>query len=278
MNTPSPASARHPFDAALDLSAIGDAGDGRYGGHTSPAYANMIGPFGGITAAALLQAVMLHPARLGDPLAFTLNYAGPIADGAFEITARPARTNRSTQHWSIALTQDGETAATATAITATRRETWSSTDIAFPDVPPADAVAPAAGMARVAWTNNYDMRFVDGAFPELSGDEHHSSTSRLWVRDQPPRPLDFVALAALCDIFFPRIYLRRRRFTPAGTVSMTVYVHADRAMLAAQGAGAVLATARAQRFGGGYFDQSAEIWSRDGHLLATSHQVVYYKE
>lgn len=270
--------APHPFDAALRLTAIGDAGDGRFAGHTSLAYANMIGPFGGITAAALLNAVLLHPARLGDPLALTLNYAGPVADGAFEIAARTARTNRSTQHWTVALTQGGETAATATAITATRRTTWSATDIACPDVPPADDVPPAAGMKRVAWTGNYDLRFVDGAFPELSGDEHRSSASRLWVRDLPPRPLDFAALTALCDIFFPRIYLRRRRFTPAGTVSMTVYFHADRALLAAQGSEPVLAAARAQHFGSGYFDQSAEVWSRDRVLLATSHQIVYYKD
>ena len=36
--------------------------------------------------------------------------------------------------------------------------------------------------------------------------------------------------------------------------------------------------ARANRFEQGFFDQSAEIWSADGALLASSHQVVYYKE
>ena len=40
----------------------------------------------------------------------------------------------------------------------------------------------------------------------------------------------------------------------------------------------VLGTARALHFGKGYFDQTAEVWSDDGRLLAASHQVVYYKE
>ncbi|HTD03590.1 MAG TPA: hypothetical protein VK751_07275 [Undibacterium sp.] len=31
-------------------------------------------------------------------------------------------------------------------------------------------------------------------------------------------------------------------------------------------------------FNNGYFDQTAEVWSAGGKLLATSHQVVYYKE
>jgi len=28
----------------------------------------------------------------------------------------------------------------------------------------------------------------------------------------------------------------------------------------------------------GYFDQSAEIWSADAQLLASTHQLVYYRE
>jgi hypothetical protein len=38
-----------------------------------------------------------------------------------------------------------------------------------------------------------------------------------------------------------------------------------------------LGLARATRFGLGYHDQSAEIWSDQQQLLATSHQVVYFK-
>jgi hypothetical protein len=34
---------------------------------------------------------------------------------------------------------------------------------------------------------------------------------------------------------------------------------------------------RAQAFRNGFFDQTALLWSEGGHLLASSHQVVYYK-
>jgi len=40
----------------------------------------------------------------------------------------------------------------------------------------------------------------------------------------------------------------------------------------------VLGTARALCFRNGYFDQSAEVWGDDGRLLASSHQMVYYRE
>jgi hypothetical protein len=33
-----------------------------------------------------------------------------------------------------------------------------------------------------------------------------------------------------------------------------------------------------RRFTLGFFDQTAELWSDDGHLLASSHQIVYFKE
>ena len=98
------------------------------------------------------------------------------------------------------------------------------------------------------------------------------------MRDEPPRPLDFASLAALCDVFFPRVWLRRARIVPAGTVSFTVYFHADSAQLAAQGSAHVLGQADAQALRNGFFDQTAQIWDTQGQLLATSHQIVYYKE
>lgn len=267
----------HPFDAAVELVAEEHSPDA-FRGHTAPAYANMVGPFGGITAATLLRAVLQHPARLGDPLSLTVNFAGPIADGEFEVSARPTRTNRSTQHWSIELVQDGVVTTTATAVFGIRRETWDSTEITAPSAPPADDVAVQSFPDFIAWARNYELRFVEGPVPEPEAGAQPDSTSTLWVRDSPPRPLDFPALTALCDVFYPRAFLRLGRYLPAGTVSLTVYFHADATLIAAQADDPVLATARAQRFGKGYFDQSGEIWGRDGALLATTHQLVYFKD
>ena len=48
----------------------------------------MIGPFGGVTAAQALNAVLQHPQRLGEPVAFTVNFATALADGPFLVQAR----------------------------------------------------------------------------------------------------------------------------------------------------------------------------------------------
>lgn len=65
---------------------------------------------------------------------------------------------------------------------------------------------------------------------------------------------------------------------PAGTVSLTTYFHTDAAGLAAQGTAPLIGVADTKVFRQGYFDQSAELWSADGRLLATSVQTVYFKE
>lgn len=264
----------HPLDRATRL--VRNA-DGSLTGRTDPAYAHLLGPFGGVTAAAMLNAALTHPSRIGDPLAFTVNYAGPVAEGEYRVDAIPVRSNRSTQHWSITLTQGAEVSTTASAVFAVRRDTW-RTEAAFPDVPAAEDLARLDTAPLPAWFGNYDMRFVRGSVLDTSRPARElDSVSVLWIRDEPARALDFVSLAAICDSFVPRIMVRRPLRVPSGTVSLTTYFHADATRLSAQGDRPVLGVARASHFGLGYHDQSAEVWSHDGALLATSHQVVYYK-
>jgi acyl-CoA thioesterase len=263
----------HPFDSALTLDVI-DADVRR--GATHPEWANMVGPFGGITAAAIVRAIDTHPDRIGEPLALTVNYAAPVVDGDFDLSLRVVRTNRTNQHWTVELRQDGEAKATATAVFATARETWADTEARPPGAPPPEEVTPGGMADVIRWTRLYDMRFVEGAMPRAGAQPSPSSTTTLWVRDKAQRPVDYPALTALCDVFYPRVYLRRG-VVPAGTISLTTYFLADRRQLDAVGADFVLATAHANRFSGGYFDQSAKVWSRDGVLLATTHQIVYFK-
>lgn len=285
-------STTHLFDDALHLQPVASASPaagspavpGQYEGATHAGYWNMVGPFGGITAATLLQAVMQHPDRLGDPLSLTVNYAGALAAGAFTVQAVPVRTNRSTQHWTLSILQaDAEGAlvvtTTATVVTAVRRDTWSVGDVPMPPVPvPTDHKAIVVPGNVVEWLHRYEMRPIAGFIPRTWDGSGDHSLTQLWMRDAPPRPLDFCSLAALADVFFPRVWLRRARQVPAGTVSITVYFHASQAQLKETGTGYLLGQARGQEFRNGFFDQTAQLWNEAGTLLATSHQIVYYKE
>ena len=266
----------HPFDVATALEQVSD---GLWRGATSDAYWNMIGPFGGVVAALLFRAASDHPERRGEPVALTVNFCAALAKGEFTVAARPARTNRSTQHWTMEMRQgDGGAVATGTALFGTRPATFEHRPAAAPAAPPFDDLARFRGW-NSGWTERYDFRFAEGA-PEGGGDQAGPAraASLLWVRSDPPRPLDFVGLAALCDIFFGRILHVRRRMVPFGTVSMTAFFHASADDLMGQGDRPLLGRADARIFERGFHDQSAELWSADGRLLATSHQIVYYRD
>lgn len=271
----------HPFDQALGLTP-GDS-DNTFAGATSPDYWNMVGPFGGYTAALAVRAVMQHPALFGEPVALTVNYAGATTQGPFTVTATPARTNRSTQHWVIALSQtnaagEREVAMTATVMTALRRETWQASDMVMPVVLPPSDTARYHRDGSPVWLDRYDRRFVHGSIPAQFDGREAISLTQQWMRDEPPRPLDFASLTAMADVFYPRIWLRRAKRVVTGTVSMTTYFHASQAQLSEAGIGYLLGQVQAQAFRHGFFDQMAQLWSEAGTLLATSTQLVYYKE
>ena len=273
----------HPLDRALAL-AHSDIQVGLFTGATSPDYWNMVGPFGGTTAAVMLQAVLRHPELLGEPVALTVNFAAAVLEGAFEVLATPVRTNRSTQHWTMQMTQlgaDGKrhVTTTGTVVSALRRQTWGANDTPMPEVPPPAAVERLSiGPARAQWVHEYEMRPIIGSLPSQWDGSGDASETRMWVRDARERTLDFAALAALSDSFYPRVWLRRAKPVPIGTVSITTYFHAEGALLAEVGHGYLLGRAVGQQFHNGYFDQAAQLWSEAGALLATSNQIVYFKE
>ncbi len=104
----------HPFEAAIDLRP---GADHRLLGRTVPRVRQHGGPVRrGATAAALLHAIEQHPDRSGDPVALTVNFAAPVADGQFTIDTTLVRANRSNQHWTATMSQDDGVVSTATAV------------------------------------------------------------------------------------------------------------------------------------------------------------------
>ncbi|MFT3716469.1 MAG: thioesterase family protein [Gordonia sp. (in: high G+C Gram-positive bacteria)] len=262
----------HVFDDAV---AVKPGENGVFHAHTHDAYNNMVGPYGGITAATVVHALQQHPDALGDPLALTLNYAAPVANGAWDLHTEIVRTNRTNQHWTFRIVQNDATVSTGSAVFGPHRDTWSDTEAVRPEAPAPMEVEDKDFPDFIAWDKNYEMRFVTGW---LDGSvKTDDSTSTVWLRDRPERPLDYPALASMADAFFPRAFLRHGTYLPAGTISLTTYFHASPDELAAHGTGHLLGTARAARFAGGHFDQDAQLWGGDV-LLATTHQLVYFKD
>jgi len=266
---------RHLFDEATRVTA----GDSRWQGQTSEDYWGFVGPFGGVTAATILRALIEHPQRSGDPLSLTVNYCAPIAEGAFDLDVRLVKANRSTQHWAVELSQGGADVATlATAVFAERRPSWSHQQAPFPESAPFEQIRPYPKVAA-SWIKQYDFRFVEGD-PDLGNAKKRlpaSAFSKLWIGDRVPRKIDMLSLMSMSDAFFARIFHARGELVPFGTVSLTTYFHADAEDLAAEDVSRVLAVADAKIFHRSYCDQSGELWSPNGRLLATTTQIGYFK-
>jgi len=275
-----PQTPQHPFDRAVELQ--GDPGN--RAARVSADYQNMVGPFGGISAAKILRAVLIHPQRLGSPVSLTVNFLGPITGDEIEISTRLLRNNRSNQHWAIELKQGEDIQCSAVCVLASRKDTWESEELSCPDVEDPEAFKSMPEMPMLpSWVNRYDLRFIKGSpfeaqvMDSADGRDAVPSESLLWMADRPARMLDFPALTAIADAFFPRLFVRKRSMAPIGTVSFTVHFHVTESELGGLDSAFVLGQARASKFGGSYFDQTAELWSKDRRLLATTSQMVYYK-
>ncbi|HJZ20298.1 MAG TPA: thioesterase family protein [Bradyrhizobium sp.] len=265
----------HLFDEATRV----EAGDSRWVGRTSPDYWAFVGPFGGATAATILRALIDHPQRAGDPLALTVNYCALIAEGAFDLDVRLVKANRSTQHWYVEMTQGGDDVVTlATAVFAERRPSWSHQQAQFPQATPFEQIFPYTKVAA-PWIKQYDFRFAEGE-PKFGTSPQavpQNAFTKWWIGDKVPRKIDLLSLTSMSDAFFGRVFHARQELVPFGTVSLTTYFHTSADELATEDISRVLATADAKIFHRSYGDQSGELWSPNGRLLATTQQIAYFK-
>lgn len=272
-------SSTQAFDRALAFSKIAD---GRLRGETVPEYGNFTGQFGGITAATLLKAALDEGRAEGAPVSLTVNYTAAVKPGPFEIAVRAIRLGRTLQHWGLDMMQGDTVAATALVTLGQRGESWSHAPLKAPEAPKPDTVTALDTSEWRGWATQYDFRFIEGSTAHLRDKPPLASPgdarSLLWLRHKHLRPLDFPGLACMSDAFFVRMIQVRNTFPAMGTVSLTTQFHADAATLAAQGDRAVLCAVDSRVFRNHFHDQSADLWSADGVLLATSHQMVWYAE
>jgi acyl-CoA thioesterase len=215
----------------------------------------------------------------GDPLSVTVNFCAPVARGTFDLDVRLIKANRSTQHWSVEMTQDGgEVTTFATAVFAARRPSWSHQRAEFPGATAFEQTLPYAKVS-IPWVKQYDFRFVEGE-PKIGAApraEAVNAYSKLWIGDRVPRKIDALSLMSMSDAFFARIFHVKGELVPFGTVSLTTYFHASAEDLAAEDISRVLGVADANIFHNSYSDQTGELWSPSGRLLATTTQIAYFK-
>ena len=215
----------------------------------------------------------------GDPLALTVNYCAPIAEGDFDLDVRLVKANRSSQHWCVELTQGGgEVATLATAVFAERRPSWSHQPAQFPEAKPFEQILPYPKIAA-SWVKQYDFRFVEGD-PDFGGSTQDMPASAyLQTMDRRPRAAQDRHAVADVDVgcvLRPRLSCQARAGAVRHGVADDLFPRRRRRSCG-RGHPRVLAVADAKIFHKSYGDQNGELWSPNGRLLATTTQIAYFK-
>ncbi|MBR9825557.1 MAG: thioesterase family protein [Alphaproteobacteria bacterium] len=264
----------HIFDEATRLDTLSrEEGKARFGGAAHPGFKNMIGPYGGWSAAMMARSII----EAGEPdmrlVSLTTEFLQAPGEEAVELQASCDRKGKNTQFWSadLSTSASGAICNKALGILTKPRETVEWTEGERPDAPPPEACERFP--LPMEWTKTVEMR----AAVNLPFKETGSTQSVAWVRLDPDRPLDPVGLVALADTPTPRVFYIIGKPDLIATVSMSVYLHATSEDYAAVGTDYLLVEATGVRGGNGIFDQHARMWSRDGRLLATTQQIVNYR-
>lgn len=261
-----------PMSAFDEATALARAAEG-FRAQTDARFWMLAGPFGGWSAAVALRA-MAEAARFdGVPVALTVHFLAAIGQGALPLRPALMRQNKSSAFWRVD-SGDGsaEPTLSAMALFARRRDTMSFQDIAMPEVPPPASVQDldTSGYGPT-WVRSYELRHALG-MPLSRGKD---TRSLVWTRLRDDRPLDFIRLAAYCDASIARPLYRVPKLAPIATVTMNAYFHCEAADLERVGSGYLLIDSTARIGRRGYSDQTSNLWSEEGRLLATSEQLVW---
>jgi acyl-CoA thioesterase len=256
------------FDRATALEPLSP---GRFGGQVSQDFWVQSGPNGGyLTAIALRGATALVPEPERTPRSLHVRFLAAPKAGPFELAAELLRAGRSMTTVAVRMSQEGREFLHASACFSTAFSTIAFQDAAMPAALPIEQSEPVP--VRIALNERYVLRRAIGSGERAS----ERALSGGWVRFSDPRPFDALAMATLWDVWPPAVFARafEQRFRGAvPTVEASVYFR-RRLPLAELGAqDSVLLRVESTMADEGFCEESAEIWSPGGLLLAQARQL-----
>jgi acyl-CoA thioesterase len=229
------------------------------------------GPNGGYLAAIALRgasSLVEEPTRA--PRSLHVRYLSAPQAGAFELVTEVVRKGRSMTTVSMRMQQEGRDFVHASACFSEAFSAVAFQDCAMPEARPLDQCV--AVEKRIPLNHRYDMWHAIGG-------ELRSSPRALtggWIRLADPRPVDALVLAAIWDAWPPAVFARtmETRFRGAvPTVEVSLYFRRRVPLPSATAGDYVLLKTESTMADEGITEESAEIWSPDGLLLAQSRQL-----
>ncbi len=244
-----------------------------FGAEVSPDWRAGRGPHGGYLAAMLLRALIesVDDAQR-EPRSLTIHYARAPEAGRVRITTVLEREGRSLSTLSARMEQGGKLIALALAAFSVPWEGPAISEIAMPDVAPADARSETgAFIERGApqFTRHMIIQPRLEGVP-FGGDDQPMQVTA-WLGLAEPRPIDARVLAFLSDAQIPAPFMRTAEPLAAPTVDLTIHFRAPRQ--APEEDELCLVRTRTSVIHDGFFEEDGWIWAPDGTLLAQSRQL-----
>jgi len=251
---------------------------GRWTSVAGPEWKNPNGPlWGGYPIGLALTVVGREPEAVGEPLSISLTYVAALTAGEIEIRTRRLRQGGSIGVWEVDLRPAGAEGVSVQAIVtmARRPQTPPFAFAKMPQAPdPESLPSPVSPGGALHFGARAFERRTEESFPIQP---RESSYSTAWVRPRL-RPWDHPTLGMLTDNSPPRAFYALGHTVMTTTLSLTVYLHATAAEVAEAGRDWLLVEYEGRVGGGGASDERSNYWRRDGKLLATSEQLVWYRK
>ena len=253
------------FDATTAVKRIAE---GRYAGTIDPGWFGPPGPNGGFIAAVALRAIRAEVAddrRL--PRSLTLHYLRPPAAGEVTIEVSVERAGRSASTCSARIVQAGKVVTLALCVLSTDYEAIADWEAEAPTVPaPSEVGELGMGDGAPPLFEQLETRPLFGSPPFTGGDE---AVTGGWIRARGEAPLSPELIALYADAWWPAPFSVLEAPSAAPTLELTIHFRArpepDERY--------ALVRFRTEASIDGLFDESGEIWSEGGRLLAQSRQL-----
>lgn len=230
------------------------------------------GANGGYLAAIMTRAMGRVAAEL-PPRSLTLHYTGAPEPGPASIEIEGLRSGRSLKTLRAEMRQDGRLIAAALGAFANAREGPAFLHREPPKAAPADQCPLFEGFH--AFHRRWEYRWVFGAPP---GSRHERALAGGWIRAAEPTPADAAYLAAVCDAFSPPYFatLRQDQIAPVPTVELTIHFRRGPAESGVAPRDFLLARFESRCAAEGFIEESGEVWTQDGVLLAECRQLATF--
>ncbi len=257
-----------------ELSSFGLAVAGERRGEIDATWAQGPGAHGGLVAAILARAVQADAPRDQSLVTLTVSFCAPSTPGPAIVRTEIVRTGRNVSTLRASLERDGVTLSTALATVARRRPSTLAFDtLAMPTVPPPEEVPDGPEEHYVpAFTRAFAFRQCLGPVPFSGGSEARVGG---WCRiEEDGVPIDAPLACALLDAWPPAAVARSPGWCPVASIEIGYHFFAPLPHPSEDARPWLFYEAYARHVSSGLADETAVLWSRDGHPLATARQLI----